>query len=121
MFVDEEFCLLLNLQITSVELNNNYFPQIDSYNLLLDQVTQLLSEIHSNYTAPDAPHQINIPQTIAKKVTGEIKQSTSQVIPALENVFVGAQVHVEALLASDIYPRFVRHQVTASAASALSE
>jgi phototropin len=98
-----------------------FSTQIDAYNRLLDEVTQLLSDIHTTYTSPDAPQQINIPYNLTKQVTGDIKQSTNHIIPSLETVFTGAQEHVERLLAGDIYPRFVRHQVTASATMALAD
>jgi len=39
----------------------------------------------------------------------------------LETIFVGAQEQVEKLLAEDIYPRFVKHQVTTSATLALAD
>jgi PAS domain S-box-containing protein len=42
-------------------------------------------------------------------------------LPSLETIFLGAQEHVEKLLASDIYPRFVKHQVTATATMALAD
>jgi hypothetical protein len=37
----------------------------------------------------------------------------------MENIFNGAQDHIEKLLAGDIYPRFVKHQITTSATVAL--
>lgn len=39
----------------------------------------------------------------------------------MESIFAGAQEHVENILQGDIYPRFVKHQVTTSAATALSD
>jgi Regulator of G protein signaling domain len=95
-------------------------PQVDKYNRLLDDVSQALGGIHAAYTSPDAPRQINISHYLTKKVSADIKQSTQFTLPTLENIFVGAQEHVEKLLASDIYPRFVKHQITASATAALS-
>jgi PAS domain S-box-containing protein len=95
-------------------------PQVDKYNRLLDDVSQALGGIHAAYTSPDAPRQINISHYLTKKVSADIKQSTQFTLPALENIFVRAQEHVEKLLASDIYPRFVKHQITASATAALS-
>jgi hypothetical protein len=94
--------------------------QVDAYNRALDEVTQILSTIHTTYTSTDAPRQIDLPYSQIKRISMEIKQATGLVLPGLESIFVGAQDQVERLLASDIYPRFVKHQVTASAASALA-
>lgn len=95
--------------------------QVDKYNRLLDEVSQLLGSIHSTYTSPDAPRQINISHSHIKHVSAEIKMATTSTIPALEAIFGGAQDHVEKLLAGDIYPRFVKHQVTAQASLALAD
>jgi hypothetical protein len=95
--------------------------QVDQYNRLLDEASQLLGTIHSTYTSADAPRQINISHSHIKRVSSDIRQASQFTIPALENIFVGAQESVEKLLASDIYPRFVKHQVTASATMALAD
>jgi hypothetical protein len=86
-------------------------PQVDKYNRLLDDVSQALGRIHAAYTSPDAPRQINISCSLTKKVSADIKQSTQFTLPSSENIIVRPQEHVEKLLASDIYPRFVKHQV----------
>jgi len=41
-------------------------------------------------------------------------------LPRMETLFNTAQDEIEALVATDIYPRFVRHQMTMSAAKALA-
>ncbi|KAH9221223.1 hypothetical protein DL95DRAFT_519269 [Leptodontidium sp. 2 PMI_412] len=101
--------------------NIEFLQKVDKYNRLLDEVTQLLGSIHSTYTSPDAPRQINIPHSHIKHVSADIKQATNFTIPALESIFAGSQEHVEKLLASDIYSRFVKHQVTAQASLALAD
>lgn len=40
-------------------------------------------------------------------------------MPNMESIFVTAQSDIERLIATDIYPRFVRHQMTMSATRAL--
>ncbi|KAK0129223.1 hypothetical protein ONS95_001158 [Cadophora gregata] len=101
--------------------NIEFLQKVDKYNRLLDEVTQLLGSIHSTYTSPDAPRQINLPHSHIKHISGDLKQATNITLPALEGIFAGAQDHVEKLLASDIYPRFVKHQVTAQASLALAD
>ncbi|PBP27107.1 hypothetical protein BUE80_DR001858 [Diplocarpon rosae] len=64
---------------------------------------------------------ININDCHVRHVSADIKQATTFTLPALEGIFAGAQGHVEKLLASDIYPRFVKHQITAQASLALAD
>ncbi len=56
-----------------------------------------------------------------KQMNADIKMTTSTTLPAMELMFGDAQEYVESLLASDIYPRFVKHQMTTSAVKALSD
>jgi len=86
----------------------------------LDEVTQLLSSINSTFVSAEAPRQLNISPSHAKELSMDIKYSTTNTLPTLESIFNGAQEQAEKLLASDIYPRFVKHQVTTSATLALS-
>jgi len=88
---------------------------------MLEDITRLMSDIYTNYTATNAPSQINVPSQITKRVSKDLKHSNRVVLPAMEDIFLDAQDNVEKLLKSDIYPRFVKYQITASAAQALSD
>jgi hypothetical protein len=83
-------------------------------------MTQLLGTVQQTYVSADAPRQLNLSHSEIKRVAGDIKEATKYTIPSLEMVFAGAQEQVEAIIANDIYPRFVKHQVTASATVALA-
>jgi phototropin len=54
-----------------------------------------------------------------KQMNTDIKMTTATTLPAMELIFADAQEYTENLLASDIYPRFVKHQMTTSAVNAL--
>lgn len=54
-------------------------------------------------------------------MSSDIKQTTKFIIPSLETIFDEAQIHVERLLASEIYVRFVKHQITTEATLALAD
>lgn len=101
--------------------NIKFLQQVDKYNRLLDEVTQTLASIHKTYTSPDAPRQVNVSRQHLKRVSADIRQATQFTLPAIDSIFLGAREHVEKLLASDIYPRFVKHQVTAQATMALAD
>ena len=54
-----------------------------------------------------------------KQMNIDVKDTTGMTLPAMELIFSDAQEQVEDLLATDIYPRFVKHQMTTSAVQAL--
>ena len=95
--------------------------QVDAFHRQLDELTTTLSSIHSTYTSSEAPRQINISHSLTKRISSDVRQSAHFILPSLESIFAGATDHVEKLLATDIYPRFVRHQVTAVATAALAD
>ena len=93
---------------------------MDRYNTLLDELTKVMSEIYRNYTSVEAPRALNISQGLIKQINMDIKTTTLNTLPAMELIFSDSQVCVENILATDIYPRFVKHQMTVSAEKALS-
>jgi len=87
---------------------------------LVDELATALGAIHAEFLQPGASHQLKMPHRINADVTADLKEATIITLPGLEDIFAGAQEHVEKLLASDIYPRFVKHQITTSATMALA-
>lgn len=79
-----------------------------------------LGAIHADFIALGAPKQLNLPTDLGKNVSNTLKEATYKTLPGLESIFAGAQGHVEQLLASDVYPRFVKHQITASATMSMA-
>jgi len=94
--------------------------QVTEYHRLIDETIRLLSTIHTSYISPAASRQINLLPTHRKRLSAQVKQASQIVLPDLDDIFSDAEKRAEELLASDIYPRFVKHQVTASATSALA-
>jgi phototropin len=93
---------------------------VDRYNTLLDELTKTVSEIHRKFTAPDAPKQLNLSHSMMKQMNADIKMTSLTTLPAMELMFADSQEEIESLLSTDIYPRFVKHQMTTSAVKALS-
>ncbi|TGO55949.1 hypothetical protein BCON_0084g00170 [Botryotinia convoluta] len=98
--------------------NLEFLQKVDEYNRLIDEATRLLSTIYSTFVSSEAPKQINISNSHARRLSHDIKSATNNILPGLEDIFNGSQEQIEKLLASDLYPRFVKHQVTASATMA---
>jgi hypothetical protein len=93
---------------------------VDRYNTLLDELTKVMAEIYRSFTSPEAPRGLNIDKQLMKQMNADIKTTTLNTLPAMELIFSDAQLCVENVLATDIYPRFVKHQMTVSAEKALS-
>lgn len=98
----------------------DHLEQVDRYNTLLDELTKVMSDIHQSFTSVEAPRQLNISQNLIKRMNMDIKQTTLTTLPSMELIFSDAQLGIENILATDIYPRFVKHQMTVSAEKALS-
>ncbi|ETN36999.1 uncharacterized protein HMPREF1541_07987 [Cyphellophora europaea CBS 101466] len=130
-FSDEVLQIVLHNPITSRQLlkfsrkrlcaeNMEFLSAVDRYQSLLNDVAKTLFDVHKSFLSPQAPSQINIPEHIMNKVNKDLKTSLSTTLPKLETVFTDSQNDVETLVATDIYPRFVRHQMTMSATRALA-
>lgn len=129
-FSNEVFQVVLHNPTTSHQLqkfarsrlcaeNIEYLAAVDKYQSLLSDVAATLFDIHKNFLGTQAPSQVNLTEHIATKLNRDLKSGLSTTLPKLESVFVDSQSEVENLVAGDIYPRFVRHQVTMSATKAL--
>ncbi|KAA8574671.1 hypothetical protein EYC84_003921 [Monilinia fructicola] len=107
-------------QSRSCSENIEFLQKIDEYNQLIDEATVLLSTIHSTFVSSEARKQINVSTAHARRLSHDIKRATHTILPGLEDIFHGSQEKIEKLLAGDLYPRFVKYQVTASATMALA-
>lgn len=94
--------------------------QIEQYSRLLTNARELLLDIHATYTSPNATEPVNISETISKDLNSAVNTATSVTFYAMQDIFTPARKDVEGLIRDDIYPRFVTHQLTASAAMALA-
>lgn len=63
---------------------------------------------------------MNLPDDVLVQINKNLRQVLSKTMPSLESVFLSAQNDIQRLVASDIYPRFVRHQMSLSATQALA-
>ncbi len=130
-FAPEVFQVVLHNPTTSHQLlkfsqsrlcgeNLEFLDKVDKYNTLLNEVAKYMFEIHRDYISVNADSQINIAEGLLIKVNKDLKAALASTLPKLETVFVDSQNEIERLVAMDIYPRFVRHQMSLSAAKALA-
>jgi len=79
-----------------------------------------MSDIYFSYTSNDSEKQIGIPTSMMRRINADIKTCTTTTLPSMESIFGEAQGNVESILRTAVYPRFVKYQMTNSAAKALS-
>ena len=100
--------------------NMEFLERIDRYNALLDELGTTMLEIHKNFFSVNAPAQLNLSTNVMTKMNKDLKSALSNALPKMESLFTSAQTNTENLVFSDIYPRFVRHQLIVSATKALA-
>ncbi|CAL8583742.1 hypothetical protein XPA_009361 [Xanthoria parietina] len=100
--------------------NMEFLEKVDRYNHLLDEMATVMTDLHYNFTAVEAPKQVGIQTTLLRKINADIKTATTSTLPSMENIFSQAQEDVESILRSAVYPRFVKYQITNSASKALA-
>ncbi|KAK6854580.1 hypothetical protein PG995_009673 [Apiospora arundinis] len=93
--------------------------QIEQYHTTLNQLADIMTGIHKTYMTHQSPHQLNVPGKLLKEVHKRMKSIVMTKLPAMEALFTEMEVLVEQLVFTDIYPRFVNHQLTLNASKAL--
>lgn len=97
-----------------------FLEKADRYNNLLNDVARTLFEIHHEFITSESSNQVGINDHLLVKTDKDVKSALATTLPKLEAVFVDAQNDAERIVSDDIYPRFVRHQMTMSAVKALA-
>ncbi|KAK8069595.1 hypothetical protein PG994_006211 [Apiospora phragmitis] len=94
--------------------------QIEQYHTTLNQLADIMTGIHKTYMTHQSPHQLNVPGKLLKEVHKRMKSIVMTKLPVMETLFTEMEVLVEQLVFTDIYPRFVNHQLTLNASKALA-
>ena len=99
--------------------NLEFLARVNKYHVLLGEVSKTIFEMHKDFISTSASTQINLPEPLLITVNNEMRKSLTSTLPTLESVFTKAQTDIESLVYTDIYPKFVRQQMSISAAKAL--
>lgn len=99
--------------------NMDFLARVNRYHGLLNEVTKAIAEIHKEFLSTSAPSQVNLAESVLMSVKKESKTAIKSTLPLLESIFLNAQSDIERLVYTDVYPKFVRHQMSVSAAKAL--
>ncbi|KAK7397966.1 hypothetical protein QQX98_012659 [Neonectria punicea] len=100
--------------------NVEYLMKIRDYINSLEQVVIQLSTISTSYTSITATSPINLPTPMSKTLNTNIKHLTTSLIPSLENMFLESKGYVEQRILREIFPAFVKQQLSLCTSVALS-
>lgn len=96
-----------------------FLARVTQYHAMLTDVRSAIASIHKDFISGSAEQPINLDSAARDSVNQETRSALLDSLPALGAVFVKAQSDIERLVYSDIYPHFVRHAMSMSAARAL--
>lgn len=97
----------------------DFLARVDQYHAMLAEVRATIASIHTDFLSASGGQQINLDSSVRDAVHHDTNVALSRTLPSLGTVFMNAQSEIEKLVYSDIYPHFVRHQMSLSAARAL--
>ncbi|KAF7563361.1 hypothetical protein G7046_g766 [Stylonectria norvegica] len=100
--------------------NVDYLMKIRDYTHSLEQVVVQLSAISTSYTSITATSPINLPSQMSKTLNLNIKHLTTSLIPSLENMFLESKAYVEQRIVREIFPAFVKRQLSLCTSLAMS-
>ncbi|KAJ4265072.1 hypothetical protein NW762_005316 [Fusarium torreyae] len=100
--------------------NVDYLMKIRDYIQSLEQVVIQLSTISTSYTSITATSPISLPSPMSKALNTNIKHLTTSLIPSLENMFLESKAYIEQRIVREIFPDFVKQQLSQCTSLALS-
>ncbi|KAH6894557.1 hypothetical protein B0T10DRAFT_253964 [Thelonectria olida] len=100
--------------------NVEYLMKLRDYINSLEQVVVQLSTISTSYTSITATSPLGLPASMSKALNTNIKHLTTSLIPSLENMFLESKGYVEQRIVRDIFPAFVKQQLSLCTSIALS-
>jgi hypothetical protein len=99
--------------------NIDFLVRVQEHKALRKKLAELTTTIHKDFISTDAPYQVNVPQNLVTSTASDVSDIAAHCIPSIERLFSHTAEHIEQLVYQDIYPRFVRHQLSNSMIRAL--
>ena len=96
-----------------------FLARVSKYHAQVHEISQAMSDIHKDFLGQNASSQIHLSEQTYSAVSADMRSALSLTLPKLEAVFADALFDVENRVRLDIYPQFIRHQMSVSAARAL--
>lgn len=88
--------------------------QIAEFNKGVNQVASTVLGISQRFTGAAATTPVRFPLSVSRNLNGNIRDVSGTLLPSLECLFDDAKGFVEQSLAQDVYPEFLKHQLSLS-------
>ena len=96
-----------------------FLARVNKYYAKVHEVSTAMAEIHKDFLGQNASSQIHLSEHTYSTLSTEMRSALSLSLPKLESVFADAILDVENRVHLDVYPKFIQHQMSVSAAKAL--
>lgn len=90
----------------------DFLMKVEEYSNTMSMVSSIMANISMKFTGVTASQPIRLPMTVSKSLNTDIKNVSTSLLPGLESLFDDAKSHIERSLAQDIYPDFLKNQLS---------
>lgn len=90
----------------------DFLLQIAEFNNSVSQVASTLCSISQRFTGVAASSPVRLPMPLSRNLNGNMREVSVTSLPRLEGLFDNASGYVEQILAQDVYPEFLKHQLS---------
>ncbi|KAI5862072.1 hypothetical protein GGS23DRAFT_605974 [Durotheca rogersii] len=88
-----------------------FLVKVREYTKSINEMTSALTAISTSFIVPGATHSLNLPTTLSRTLSADMKRIAHTTLPNLEGVFQESKAHVESRVATSIFPKFVKSQL----------
>ncbi|KAK0714557.1 hypothetical protein B0H67DRAFT_490420 [Lasiosphaeris hirsuta] len=97
-----------------------FLLKVEEYSRAFGTMTSLISHISTNFTGITAVSPLGLPTDLSSVLKTNTKRCARSALPPLERLYQDAKVSVEERLATNLYPEFVKYQLTQCMRSSMS-
>ncbi|KAI3391393.1 hypothetical protein diail_7448 [Diaporthe ilicicola] len=90
----------------------DFLMKVGEYSNTMNLVSSIMANISMKFTGVAASQPVRLPMAVSKSLNTDIKNVSTSLLPGLESLFDDAKSHIERSLTQDIYPDFLKHQLS---------
>ncbi|KAK0636592.1 hypothetical protein B0T17DRAFT_504028 [Bombardia bombarda] len=105
---------------TSATADMEFLLKVDEYTRCFGNLTSIISHISTNFTGAEASSPLHLPQSLSNAVKNNTKRCANSYLPPLEKLYKDSKVVVEERLAKELYPEFLKFQLSQCMRSSLA-
>ncbi|KAL2259821.1 hypothetical protein VTK26DRAFT_6362 [Humicola hyalothermophila] len=97
-----------------------FLAKVDEYSRSLDSLVSLMASISTTFSTPASSLSLDLSPEVAHGLKSNTRQFARSALPALETLYQDAKFTVEDRLAHELYPEFVKYQLSQILTASLS-